>query len=91
MSAKEKILKLLRESGPELTIEEAIYKLEVLRKIEIGMAQIERGETIPHEEIEAKWLNNGQETRRPLDRSGKRRSSVGPSAGRKRKPLPKDR
>lgn len=90
MSAKQKILKVIRDSGPELTIEQAIYKLEVLRKIEIGMAQIERGETIPHEEIEARWLNDRKKARDPLDSPGKRRSRNAPSANRKRKSLPKN-
>ena len=61
MSAKQKIMKLLRESAPDLTVEEAIYKLEVLRRIELGTAQLDRGEGIDHEEIVAKWCEDAEE------------------------------
>ncbi|MBI2913128.1 MAG: hypothetical protein HYY03_04330 [Chloroflexi bacterium] len=50
-TTKEKILEALRDLPDETTVDEAIYRLYVLHKIESGMADIEAGRTVPHEEV----------------------------------------
>jgi len=75
MSAKQKIMKLLRESGPDLTVDQAIYKLEILRRIELGTAQLDRGEGIDHDEIVARWDENAKATSDEMVAPRKRRSS----------------
>lgn len=51
MSVKERVLSALDSLPDDATFDEAIYHLYVHRKIEIGLAQAERGELIPDEEL----------------------------------------
>jgi predicted transcriptional regulator len=58
MTTKEQIIELMRKLPDDATIEDAIYKLYVVSKIERGMEQARNGEGIPHEEVMqrfAKW------------------------------------
>lgn len=50
-SNKEKILYAIRSLPDDATIEQAIHALQVLKKIEIGIQQIEAGLFIEHEEF----------------------------------------
>ena len=90
MSAKQKIMKLLRESDPGLTVEEAIYKLEVLRRIELGDAQLDRGEGIDHDAMVAKWSEDAQEVPSDVVAPGGRRSPQRRMVHRVRKTKPKN-
>ncbi|MEW6543206.1 MAG: hypothetical protein AB1411_06295 [Nitrospirota bacterium] len=47
---KEKILQALRPLPDETTVEEAIERLCFLAKVEEGLRQSDRGETVSHEE-----------------------------------------
>lgn len=51
VTTKERILKAIRELPEETSYEDAIYRLYVLQKIERGIGQADRGETVPHEEV----------------------------------------
>ena len=48
---KEKALEALRELPEHATIEDAIEKLCFIAKVEKGLAQADRGETVPHDEV----------------------------------------
>jgi hypothetical protein len=91
MSAKQRIMKLLRDSSPDLTVEDAIYKLEVLRKIELGAAQLDRGEGIDHDELFDQLLNNGKTVSNPVVSPRKRRSTMDQGIHKQRERKSRDR
>ena len=51
MTTKEKIADAVAHLPNDTSYEEAIERLMLLRKIEIGLRQIENGDTISHEEF----------------------------------------
>lgn len=48
---RDRILEALRDLPPEAGVDDAIERLVFLAKIEAGLAQLDRGEGIPHEEV----------------------------------------
>ena len=48
---RERMLEVIRELPEDASVDEAIEKLVFLAKIEEGLAQLDRGEGIPHEEV----------------------------------------
>ena len=60
MSRKEVALDAVSRLSDDCTFEEIIERLRFLAGIQEGVDQIERGETVPHEEVEkmmASWLS----------------------------------
>jgi hypothetical protein len=51
MTNKETILALIRRLPDNVTIEEVIDCLYLLHKVEIGLAQAERGEVMEHDQF----------------------------------------
>jgi predicted transcriptional regulator len=51
MTTKEKMLNVISSLEDDASIDQAIYRLNLLRKIEIGQRQIEAGEFMEHEEF----------------------------------------
>ncbi|MPZ14827.1 MAG: hypothetical protein GEU73_10475 [Chloroflexi bacterium] len=45
------IIKALRELPADANVDDAIERLVFLAKIEAGLAQLDRGEGIPHDEV----------------------------------------
>jgi len=59
MTIKEKMLHAVSELPDDASVEDAMEKLLVLAKIERGLAQADRGETLSHQEVKErmqKWL-----------------------------------
>lgn len=59
MLTKTKVLKVIRQLPDEFSIDEMVDKMILLDKIEIGIAQAEKGEVISHEDVEkeiGKWF-----------------------------------
>jgi predicted transcriptional regulator len=59
MLVKEQLHTIADELPPDASIEEAIEKLILLHKIEIGLKQADDGHVIPHDEVEKRakeWL-----------------------------------
>lgn len=59
MTTKEKVLKTLEQLPENASIEDAMERLLVLAKIELGVAQSDRNETISHQDLKdkmGKWL-----------------------------------
>jgi predicted transcriptional regulator len=59
MLVKEQLHTIADELPPDASIEEAIEKLILLHKIEIGIKQADEGNVIPHDEVEKRakhWL-----------------------------------
>ena len=50
-STRDRIIDALRDSPPDSIVDDAIERLVFLAKIEEGLAQLDRGEGIPHEEV----------------------------------------
>jgi hypothetical protein len=51
MTTKEMILKVLETLEDDSSMEEAIYRLKLLRKIEIGLQQVADGLGMEHDEF----------------------------------------
>ena len=51
MTTKEKMLNVISSLEDDSSIDQAIYRLNLLRKIEIGQRQIEAGQFMEHEEF----------------------------------------
>jgi len=54
MSAKETLLEVAEKLPPDATISDAIYELEFRQAVEEGLAELDRGEGVPIEEVKAK-------------------------------------
>jgi len=60
MLTKTKVLKAIKQLPDEFSIDEIVDKMILLEKIEIGLAQSERGQVISEEELDkeiAKWFD----------------------------------
>jgi hypothetical protein len=51
MTTKEKMLSIISSLEDDASIDQAIYRLNLLRKIEIGQQQIEAGQFMEHEKF----------------------------------------
>jgi hypothetical protein len=51
MTTKEKILSVIETLGDDVSIEQAIDRLYLLHKIELGMRQADAGEGLEHDEF----------------------------------------
>ncbi len=59
MTAKEKVIKAVRDLPDNASIEDAMERLLFLAKIEKGLAQADSGRTLSHLQVKekmAKWL-----------------------------------
>jgi hypothetical protein len=50
-NSRDRMIEALRELPPDATVDDAIERLVFLAKIEAGLAELDRGEGIPHEEV----------------------------------------
>lgn len=48
---RERMIEAIRELPEDASVDDAIERLVFLAKIEAGLAQLDRGEGIPHEEV----------------------------------------
>jgi predicted transcriptional regulator len=59
MTAKQKVMKMVRDLPANASIEDAMERLLFLAKIEKGLEQADAGQTIPHAKVKekmSKWL-----------------------------------
>ena len=54
MSAKEILLEVAEKLPPDATLVDAIYELEFRQAVEAGLAELDRGQGVPIEEVKAK-------------------------------------
>ncbi len=62
MSAKEDVIRMIRQLPDDVTLADIIYALEVREEIEEGLRQLDAGEGITHDEAMqrlARWLPQG--------------------------------
>ena len=60
-TAKQDAVALINSLPDDVSIEEIQYRLYVLEHIRAGLAELEAGEGIPHDEVKAefsKWLDD---------------------------------
>lgn len=50
INSRDRMIEALRELPPDATVDDAIERLVFLAKIEAGLAELDRGEGIPHDE-----------------------------------------
>ena len=53
MSAKEILLEVAEKLPPDATLVDAIYELEFRQAVEEGLAELDRGEGVPIEQVKA--------------------------------------
>ena len=53
--ARDRILEVLAQLPPAATIEDAMERLYFLSKVERGLADLDAGRTVPHEDIKARY------------------------------------
>jgi len=71
MTTKEQVLELVQKLHDNASIDQVIYKLELLRNIQIGLEQIEKGEFFDHDEVFEELLKNDEEEQDYLVQTGK--------------------
>ena len=54
-NSRDRMIEALRELPPDATVDDAIERLVFLAKIEVGVAELDRGEGIPHEEAKRRF------------------------------------
>jgi predicted transcriptional regulator len=54
-SSKERILEALRTLPPDATVDDAIERLVFMAKVEEGLAQLDAGQGVPHEEVKRRF------------------------------------
>jgi hypothetical protein len=50
-NSRDRMIEALRELPPDATVDDAIERLVFLAKIEAGLAELDRGDGIPHEKV----------------------------------------
>jgi predicted transcriptional regulator len=58
-TAKEAAREILEQLSDQVTWNDIMYELYVKQKLETGLADIEAGRTIPHQQFKAEILGNG--------------------------------
>jgi hypothetical protein len=66
-SAKQKILDMLHRQPDDIDYDRAIESIFVLRKIEVGIEQADRGEGTDHEDFMRELLGDDEEVQNHLD------------------------
>ena len=51
MTTKEKVMNVLQALDDDVSLDDVIDRLYLLRKVELGIAQADRGEVVEHEEF----------------------------------------
>lgn len=54
-SSRERIIEALRTLPPDATVDDAIERLVFMAKVEEGLAQLDGGQGIPHEEVKRRF------------------------------------
>ena len=59
-TTKEQVIELVRAMPDDSTVDDVMEELYFKLQVDRGLAELDRGESIPHEEVErrlAKWLS----------------------------------
>lgn len=75
-SPKQKIIEMLQRLPDDLDYDRAVEHIFILRRIEIGLEQANRGEGIEHEDFMRELLGDDEEVPRDLDAASPAGSEV---------------
>jgi len=75
MTTKEQILESLSRMRDDATYEQAIDRLMVMQKIEIGLKQLDEGKFVDHDELFDRLLHDEKKSETQVDRPGSARSA----------------
>jgi len=59
-ATKEQVIELVRSMPDDVTVDDVIEELYFKLQVDQGLAELDRGEGLPHEEVErrlSKWLS----------------------------------
>lgn len=54
-TAKDKVVEAIQKLPPDATVEDALERIYFLYKVERGLAEAQAGQTVPHEEVKARF------------------------------------
>ena len=54
-TSKDKVLDAIQKLPPDATVEDALERIYFLYKVERGLAEAQAGQTVPHEEVKARF------------------------------------
>ena len=54
-NSRDRMIEALRELPPDATVDDAIERLVFLAKIDAGLAELDRGEGVPHDEVKRRF------------------------------------
>lgn len=60
LATKEQVIELVKAMPDDVTVEDVMEELYFKLQVDQGLAQLDRGESIPHEEVEkrlSQWLS----------------------------------
>ncbi len=86
MTTKQKILRMVERLPEDVTYDRVIYHLDVMKSIEIGLEQIEKGQCLDHDELFEELLRDDEEGQDSLVRTGKGRPQGNKSVHRPKRP-----
>jgi predicted transcriptional regulator len=66
-TVKQRIIEMLHRLPEDIDYDRAIEGIYVLKRVEIGLAQIERGEVYEDEEVMTELLGDGEKVSTTLD------------------------
>ena len=73
MTAKEEILELMMQLPDDLTVDEALERLQLLYDVQKGLDQLAKGECISHEEAKRRIRHGFSDIRSPRHKESARR------------------
>jgi hypothetical protein len=73
MTRKQQILRMIGNLPDDVSYDRVMYHLTVMKKIEIGTEQVERGQVVEHEEVFQRLLGDEKKKTR-LVKAGRGRS-----------------
>jgi len=86
LTTKQKIVDVIQRMPEDATIDDAIYRLNLLKGIAEGLKDIEEGRIVDHEELFDELLNDHAQDSDGVERPGKVRSARNKVADRKGHP-----
>jgi hypothetical protein len=84
MTIKEKILRMIERLPDDVTYDRVMYHLDVMKHIELGLDDLEKGRLIDHDELFDRLLREDTKNQNRMDRAGGTKSARNPKVHQKR-------
>jgi hypothetical protein len=86
MNRKEQILRMIEGLPDDVTYDRVLYHLDVMKHIEQGREDMEKGRVIDHDELFERILKEDAKNQNRVDRASRARSDRNQTAHRKGRP-----